>query len=132
MKTRMLFWLLLFGFVIESVWLFYGISKDRDEVERTVKLQALQDRADVTLRTLERLKNNDTNIVVFLENQLNIAVISLGGVLKTIPESQWDVSSLRILGETRNYYGKFPPAQLDPGIVQAFSFLGQATNSPSP
>lgn len=129
MIKRTIFWVFFSGLLIVVARSFYVVNRSFDEIEQDLKIRALQDKADIALRTLDRLKHNDTNIVSSLESQLDLTIIELGDALKMMPESRWDTSSLRLIRGTRDYYKTFPGPQLDPALVQAFSLLNRSTNN---
>jgi hypothetical protein len=130
MKIHPILVAMFIAILLVALWSLYIVDKNHHKIEQNLEINALQDNADIALRTLNKLMSNDTNTVVYLQDELDTTVISLGKTLKEIPESQWDVNSIGILRRARDYYMRFPKSQLDPGLVEAFSLLARATNKP--
>lgn len=126
---RAIFWVFFFALAVVTVSTLHIVNAKNREIEEGLKLRGLQDKADIALRTLEMLKNNDTNTTTFLEEQLDATVIALGDELKTMPESRWDSGTLRLLRGARDYRKRFPDHQLNPALIKAFSVLDRATNN---
>ena len=86
--------------------------------------------AGSTVGLLKRLRaGNSTGAVEVLEYRLDSALIGLGALLPSIPESRRDRSYLKAIQKAKDYRTQFPRTNDSPeiteGVARAFTLLDE-------
>ena len=87
----------------------------------------------VTLLVLRELRNGRTNQVYeLLEDQMNSDIIGFAASYRDLPASLRDQTSLKVLGQAREYHAKYPSQShsqiIDDGVAKAFKVLDENTS----
>ncbi|SRR5581483_3857827 len=129
MKKPLVFNLALLALAIgflSGIWFSRHFS---DLADRDLQISGQVDKADVTLRALNLLRESSTNTEPFLEIQLDDEIVSLGRLIANTPVSERRESDLLMLRKLKDYRTKFPhkseQPEMDNKIAQAFAVLDE-------
>jgi hypothetical protein len=84
-------------------------------------------KCDLALRTLVKLRAEDTNTLPFLETELDVGIIDLGNVLSKEKPSAWSEADKIVLQRAKDYRRRFPrkwgTAEIGEGVTNVLSMI---------
>ena len=106
----------------------WGASRFWERVTGDWEARSMMTEAGSTVGLLKRLRaGNSTGAVEVLEYRLDSALLGLGALLPSIPESRRDRSYLKAIQKAKDYRTQFPRTNESPeiteGVARAFTLL---------